>query len=209
VVDYKIGNSQFNVEKEKESLRFGEALLALHHIRQMSGSGYGLKSGRCSLLRYKTWLDAALSDQPLGIYACSHICCRSQYRFQQKSMHDFLVAYHRRLSSLAVRVRSWSGWVVFGGDTDVAMCLEALAVDNGWTALVILLLGDPHLLEGRERCKDRTTNPDGVFALGRSDNLDLHRRGSECSDFLLHTIGDTWVHSGTARLEKISNRKLT
>merc|ERR1711910_148233 len=26
--------------------------------------------------------------------------------------------------------------------------LEALAVDNGWAALVVLLLGDPHLLEG-------------------------------------------------------------
>lgn len=28
--------------------------------------------------------------------------------------------------------------------------LEALAVDNGWTGLVVLLLGDPHLLEGGE-----------------------------------------------------------
>merc|ERR1712226_381904 len=26
--------------------------------------------------------------------------------------------------------------------------LEALPVDNGWAALVVLLLGDPHLLEG-------------------------------------------------------------
>lgn len=26
--------------------------------------------------------------------------------------------------------------------------LEALAVDDGWSTLVILLLGDPHLLEG-------------------------------------------------------------
>ena len=26
--------------------------------------------------------------------------------------------------------------------------LEALAVDNGWSALVVLLLGNPHLLEG-------------------------------------------------------------
>jgi hypothetical protein len=26
--------------------------------------------------------------------------------------------------------------------------LEALAVNNGWSRLVVLLLGDPHLLEG-------------------------------------------------------------
>ena len=32
--------------------------------------------------------------------------------------------------------------------------LEALAVDNGWAALIILLLGDPHLLEGGEGSKD-------------------------------------------------------
>ena len=38
--------------------------------------------------------------------------------------------------------------------------LEALAVDNGWTTLVILLLGDPHLLEGGERSQDGTTDPD-------------------------------------------------
>merc|ERR1712110_697832 len=29
-----------------------------------------------------------------------------------------------------------------------ALCLEALAVDDGGAALVVLLLGDPHLLEG-------------------------------------------------------------
>lgn len=27
-------------------------------------------------------------------------------------------------------------------------CLEALAVDDGRTALIVFLLGDPHLLEG-------------------------------------------------------------
>merc|ERR1712108_71003 len=28
--------------------------------------------------------------------------------------------------------------------------LEALAVNDGWSALIVLLLGDPHLLEGGE-----------------------------------------------------------
>lgn len=52
--------------------------------------------------------------------------------------------------------------------------LEALAVHNGWSTLVILLLGDPHLLEGRQRSQNRTTDPYGVFTLGWSNNLDLH-----------------------------------
>lgn len=81
--------------------------------------------------------------------------------------------------------------------------LEALAVDNGRTALVVLLLGDPHLLEGGKRSQDGTTDPDGVFSLRRSNDLDLHGRWSKSSDFLLHTVRDTWVHGSTTRLEQL------
>jgi hypothetical protein len=52
--------------------------------------------------------------------------------------------------------------------------LEALAVDDGRTALIVLLLGDPHLLEGREGSQNGTTDPDRVLAFGWSNNLDLH-----------------------------------
>ena len=38
-------------------------------------------------------------------------------------------------------------------------------MNNGGTRLVILLLGDPHLLEGGERGQDGTTDPDRVLAL--------------------------------------------
>ena len=38
--------------------------------------------------------------------------------------------------------------------------LEALAVDDRGTALVVLLLGDPHLLEGGERGQDGAADPD-------------------------------------------------
>ena len=38
---------------------------------------------------------------------------------------------------------------------------------------VILLLGDPHLLECGEGSKNRSSNPDRVLALRRSNN-DLH-----------------------------------
>lgn len=87
--------------------------------------------------------------------------------------------------------------------------LEALAVNDRRTALVVLLLGDPHLLEGGQGGQDGTTNPHRVFTLRRSNDLDLHRRGSKGSDFLLHTVGDTGVHGGTTRLkreEKISTQ---
>ena len=52
--------------------------------------------------------------------------------------------------------------------------LEALAVDNGWAALVVLLLGDPHLLEGGEGSQDGSSDPDGVLPFRGSDDLDLH-----------------------------------
>merc|ERR1711981_1245806 len=58
------------------------------------------------------------------------------------------------------------------------MRLEALAVDNGGAALVVLLLGDPHLLEGGEGSQDGSSDPDGVLPLGGSDDLDLDGGGA-------------------------------
>merc|ERR1712045_174338 len=74
--------------------------------------------------------------------------------------------------------------------------LEALAVDNGGAALVVLLLGDPHLLEGGEGGQDGSSDPDGVLPLRGSDDLDLDGGGSQGGDLLLHPVGDTGVHGG-------------
>merc|ERR1712015_370581 len=74
--------------------------------------------------------------------------------------------------------------------------LEALPVDNGWAALVVLLLGDPHLLEGGEGRQDGATDPDGVLPLWGSNDLDLDGGGSKGGDLLLHPVGDTGVHGG-------------
>merc|ERR1719374_478384 len=74
--------------------------------------------------------------------------------------------------------------------------LEALAVDDAGAGLVVLLLGDPHLLEGREGSQDGASDPDGVLPLGRSDDLDLHGGGSQGGDLLLHAVSDTGVHGG-------------
>merc|ERR1712242_117908 len=74
--------------------------------------------------------------------------------------------------------------------------LEALAVDDGGAALVVLLLGDPHLLEGGEGGQDGSSDPDRVLPLRGSDDLDLDGGGSEGGDLLLHSVGNTGVHGG-------------
>lgn len=49
--------------------------------------------------------------------------------------------------------------------------LEALSVDDGGSSLVVLLLANPHLLEGGERGEDGAADPHGVLPLWRSDDL--------------------------------------
>ncbi len=78
-------------------------------------------------------------------------------------------------------------------------CLEAFTVNNGWARLVVLLLGDPHLLEGGQRGQDGATDPDGVLALRGSNDLNLHGAGCEGSDLLLHAVSNTREHGGATR----------
>merc|ERR1711908_151418 len=82
--------------------------------------------------------------------------------------------------------------------------LEALAVDDGWARLVVLLLGDPRLLEGGKRREDGAADPDRVLALGGGDDLHLHRGGRERSDLLGHAVGDAGVHGGATREHDVS-----
>merc|ERR1712045_37672 len=74
--------------------------------------------------------------------------------------------------------------------------LEALAVDDGGAALVVLLLGDPHLLEGGQGGQDGSSDPGGVLPLGGSGDLDLDGGWSQGGDLLLHPVGNTGVHGG-------------
>ena len=69
--------------------------------------------------------------------------------------------------------------------------LEALPVNNGSSRLIILLLRDPHLLEGGEGGQDGATNPYRVFPLWWSNNPDLHGLWGQISDLLLHTVSNT------------------
>merc|ERR1712113_1247331 len=49
------------------------------------------------------------------------------------------------------------------------------------STLVVLLLGDPHLLEGGEGRQDGSSDPDGVLPLRGSNDLDLDGGGSKGS----------------------------
>lgn len=90
-----------------------------------------------------------------------------------------------------------------------ATSLETLVVDDGWSRLVVLLLRDPHLLESGQRSQDGTTNPHRVLSFWWSNDLDLHRRWSQGSDFLLHTLSDTWEQSSTTRHNNVTVQVLT
>ena len=88
-------------------------------------------------------------------------------------------------------------------------CLEALAVDDGWARFVVLLFGDPHLLEGGEGGQDGAADPYGVLPLGRSDDLDLHCGRGQGNDLLLHSVGDAREHGGASGQNGVSVQVLT
>ena len=76
--------------------------------------------------------------------------------------------------------------------------LETLPVDDGWAGLIVLLLGDPHLLEGGKWSKDGASDPDGVLPLWWGNNLDLHGWRGKGGDLLLHTVSNAGVHGGAS-----------
>jgi len=78
------------------------------------------------------------------------------------------------------------------------------AVDDSRAGLVVLLLGAPEILEGAEGSQDRSTNPHRVFSLWGSDDLDLHARGRQRSQLLLHTVRNTWEHGGSSGKDDIA-----
>ena len=90
-----------------------------------------------------------------------------------------------------------------GVDELILKRLEALPVDNSWARLIVFLLGDPHLLEGGQGGQDGTTDPDGVFSLWGSNDLDLNGGWSQGSDFLLHSVSNTRVHGGTTGQDSV------
>ena len=100
--------------------------------------------------------------------------------------------------------------------TDPSLCptshpdhLETLAVHDGGSGLFVLLLADPHLLEGGQGGQDGATDPHGVLTLWRSDDLNLHGCWSEGSDLLLHPVSDARIHRGAAGEDSVGVQILT
>mmetsp|Transcript_18968 Transcript_18968/g.33823 ORF Transcript_18968/g.33823 Transcript_18968/m.33823 type:complete len:336 (+) Transcript_18968:245-1252(+) len=101
-------------------------------------------------------------------------------------------------------------WFVTIEMMELQICsLEALPVHDGGSALVVLALGDPHLLEGREGGQDGATDPDRVLALGGCYDLDLHGRGRQRRDFLVHTVRNAGEHGGATRQHNVVVQVLT
>ena len=61
----------------------------------------------------------------------------------------------------------------------------------------MLLLGDPHGLEGWEGGQDGATDPGGVLPLWRSDDVDLLSVGGEGSELFLYSVSKARKHGGT------------
>merc|ERR1712137_136491 len=66
-----------------------------------------------------------------------------------------------------------------------------------------------HMLEGGERGENGAADPDGVLALGRRDDLDLHRGRRESGDLLRHAVSDASIHGGAARQHDVGVEVLT
>jgi len=82
-------------------------------------------------------------------------------------------------------------------------------VDDSWAGFFVFFLCDPHGLEGGEGSQDGATDPYGVFSLWGSNDLDLDGGWGKGSDFLLHSVGNTWVHCGTTRKDIVGEEILT
>merc|ERR1712012_679786 len=102
------------------------------------------------------------------------------------------MALNSSLGRLFISIKCWFLWA-----WTFCSSLEALPVDDGGTGLVVLLLGDPHGLEGGEGGQDGASDPDGVLPLWWSNDLDLQGVGGKGGDLLLHTVSDAGVHGGT------------
>ena len=77
-------------------------------------------------------------------------------------------------------------------------------MDDLGTVLLVLVFGDPLRGEGLEGALNRTTSPYGVVSIGRSNNLDISSFWAESRDFLLESVWETLVKSGSTGEDDVS-----
>ncbi len=76
-------------------------------------------------------------------------------------------------------------------------------MDDLGSCLVILLLVDPHSLEGGERCEDGATEPHGVLALGGSQDLGLVGRRCQLVNLLPQTLAHALKERRASRKDDV------
>ena len=64
--------------------------------------------------------------------------------------------------------------------------------------LIVLIFGNPHLLEGAEGGQDRASNPHAVLPLWGRHHLDLDGGGSQHCELLGHALTDAREHGGAS-----------
>ena len=67
---------------------------------------------------------------------------------------------------------------------------------DGGAALIVLALGDPHLLEGAQGGQDGASDPHAVLTLRGCHHLDLHSGGRKCGQLLRHSLTNALEHGG-------------
>ena len=85
---------------------------------------------------------------------------------------------------------------------------EALLVDDRRAGLVMLLLGDPHGLEGWEGGQDGATDPSRVLSFWWSNDLDLRVVGGSGGDLFLHSFSKAGEQGGTSGQDDVGVKVL-
>merc|ERR1719460_3487678 len=81
---------------------------------------------------------------------------------------------------------------------------EAFPVHDCGTGLVILTLGDPHLLECAEGGEDGAADPHRVLSLRGGHHLDLHCGWCQSCKLLSHALANANKHCGATREHNIA-----
>merc|ERR1712118_571044 len=84
--------------------------------------------------------------------------------------------------------------------------LGTLPMDEGWAALIVLELGHPHWLEGRERRQNAPPDPHRVLALTGRKHLDPRSRWDQRDQLLRHAVTDAIEHGVATREHDIKEQ---
>lgn len=76
-------------------------------------------------------------------------------------------------------------------------------MDDLGTALLVLILGDPLRAESGEGRKSGTTLPDGVISIGGGNNFDHVGLWAQSFQFLLKSIWESLVESGSSGKDNV------